>query len=170
MRTCRRAIASAILIVLSGAGAAAQSRIDEPAGGFRYTIPRGWQVRSLPSITQYKVCVGPAANGFAPNINVLTESFHGPLPEYVRRALDYAASKLSEFKKVSQGPFKTTAGMAGIRAVTTSHQRDRDIRQVFYFFPGKGNVKYVVTASALAADGEKLDSAFDGSLKTFTLR
>src|SRR5262249_42430659 len=40
------------------------------------------------------------------------------------------------------------------------------LRQNFYFFD-KGKTKFVVTCTALAEGGEKLDPVFEGSRKTF---
>jgi hypothetical protein len=73
---------------------------------------------------------------------------------------------LREPRELSQGEFTTAEGLRGARA-TFEHERDgRALRQTYYFF-GKGARKFVVTCSALAGSGERLDPVFEASMKTF---
>jgi hypothetical protein len=73
------------------------------------------------------------------------------------------------FKKLGQSNFKTDSGVKGIRLQTESEQGNLRLRQTFFFLEGKGKTKLVVTCSALAENGQKLDAVFEDSLKTFAV-
>jgi hypothetical protein len=125
----------------------------EAAGGFSFVPPQSWQVREIPGL-KYKVVHGQPAAGFAPNINVVDEAFKGTLDAYVKQNV---ATLQRVFKKArilaEQEEFKTTAGLQGVRLMVENEQNARLLRQSFYFF-AKGDTKYVVTCTTLAA-GEK---------------
>ena len=74
----------------------------------------------------------------------------------------------SKLRIIEQVEFKTTAGLPGRRLVIESEQNDKLLRFSFYFF-GTGGMKYVVTCTALAYGGEKLDTVFAESMKTFRI-
>lgn len=158
-----------LVLLLAGVTAAQGAELSEPTGGFAYTIPEGWQTRELPGL-KYKIAYGPAAKGFAPNINVVNEAFAGSVEEYAALNLKAITGAFAEFRNLGQTSFVTTSGLKGVRLVTQAKQQDRLLRQVFYFLPGKANRKYVVTFSALLEDGPKHDAIADASIKTFVLR
>src|SRR5438094_9992620 len=54
----------------------------EKAGGFSYDPPNGWQIIQFPGL-KYRISHGPRENEFAPNINIVDETFIGTLAEYV---------------------------------------------------------------------------------------
>jgi hypothetical protein len=137
----------------------------EPAGSFSFVPPQDWEVRNVRG-GKYKAAVGPAAAGFAPNINILDESFSGSLDAYVTLNLATLQKGFKKFRLVQQEDFKTMAGEQGSRVVTECEQNGTALRQTFYFF-SKGDTKFVVTCTTLAEGGDKLDSVFETSMKTF---
>ena len=141
--------------------------ITEP-GIFVYQAPPDWEVKESP-MSKYKVAMGPAKNGFAPNINVVTESYDGTLENYVeinKTAIKNSAM-FSNVTFVSQAAFEGANGVKGIRLVTTDTLSKMNLQQIFYFFTGSKS-KIVVTASSSADTGDQYAPIFDASLKTFT--
>ncbi len=139
-------------------------------GLFSYQAPSGWTVQDSPA-SRFKVAVGPAALGFAPNINVVIENATVPLNDYVAGSMRglKASSILTGVTLIEQGPFRTAGGIDGQRVVVTDTLGKINMRQTFYFFDGGSNAKLVVTASCLASDGATKAPLFDAAVKTFTL-
>lgn len=155
---------SLIHILAAGVG----KRHVESAGGFSYCPPEGWEVREFPGM-KYKLSIGQAVDGFAANINVVDEAHTGSLKDYVKANVHTLSKVFQGFKNLGQTDFKTDSGRKGFKLVTESEQQGKRLRQSFFFFEGKDGKKLVVTCSAAAADGSKLDSVFEASLKTFAI-
>lgn len=149
-------------------GAERAGRVEAP-GEFSYAPPTGWRVVEIPGL-KYPVAVGTAVNRFAPNINVVGESFGGSMQEDVRRSREALRKALPEFKSLGQGAFATKSGLKGAKLVIRARQQGRLIRQMIFFLPGKAATKYVVTFSALAEEGGKYDARIDAAVRTFALR
>lgn len=146
-------------------GTEERRRHTETAGGFSFIPPEGWKIRDFPG-RKFKVVVGPANEGFAPNINIVDESFDGSLEDYVKANLNALPKVLKKYRFIKQDDFVTAAGLKGVRVIVESEQNSRLLRQSFYFF-SKKNTKFVITCSASAEEGDKLAPVFDGSMKTF---
>ncbi len=158
--------------VISGplAPAAAQGvRLSEPAGGFSYTVPAGWQIRTFPGL-KYKICYTTPASGFAPNINTVDEIAPLAMGPYMQLNVTQMKRAYASLHVLSQKPFVTASGIHGVRMATDGVVGDKHIHQVFYVFPGANNRKYVLTASSLASDHGKYDAATDTAIKTFKLQ
>jgi hypothetical protein len=145
------------------------TQIVEAAGGFAYTVPQGWRTGNLQQV-KYKIAYTTPVKGFAPNVNVVDESFKGSIQEYVQRNVAALEKQFSQFKNLGQSAFKTTSGLNGVKLVSEAEQQGNKLRQVFFFFPGKGDKKFVITFSALAEEGKKYDAKVEKSLKTFVLK
>jgi hypothetical protein len=143
-------------------------RYLEAAGGYSFCPPKDWVMKEMPGL-KYKLAIGEASGGFAPNINVVDEAFDGSVADYVKASLETVSKVFKGFKKLGQSNFKTDSGVKGIRLQTESEQGNLRLRQTFFFLEGKGKTKLVVTCSALAETGQKLDAVFEDSLKTFAL-
>lgn len=130
---------------------------------FGFVPPDGWKSAEMPGL-KFKVILGPSADGFAPNINVVDESFGGSLDAYVKANLDTVQKAFVNGKLVSQEPFATDTGVPGHRAVVENTMQGKKLRQIFYFF-GKDKTKLVVTCSAAASAPQ--DAAFEASMKSF---
>ena len=170
VNTVRAALVLALFVALPHSTPAAETgkRHVEASGGYSFCPPNGWEMKEMPGL-KYKLAFGPAAGGFAPNINVVDEAFDGSVEDYVKTSLEMVAKAFKGFKKIGQSSFKTESGVKGVRLQTESDQGPLRLRQTFFFLAGKGKNKLVVTCSALAENGQKLDSAFEDSLKTFAL-
>lgn len=160
-----------LLLFVAITAASAQDRADkeerhvEKSGGYSLVPPEGWKAREFPGL-KYQVIVGPATNGFAPNLNVVKETSSLKLDDYVKGNRAALQQLFKNFQLVDQGEFKTAGGLQGVKMIVQDEQGNKQLRQTFYFFES-GNTKYVVTASALADGGEKLDPVFDKCLKSF---
>ena len=163
----------AVLFIVLTAGCGVSMAEDAPsarrnveeAGGFSFVPPEGWQTRLFPGL-KYKIVFGTPANGFAPNINVVDEQFKGTLDAYVDASAATIQRVLKNAHVVKRDAFKTDDGTAGVRQVVEDEQQGKKLRQVFFFF-GRDDTKFVATCSTLADGGEKLDGAFETSMKSF---
>lgn len=135
----------------------------ETAGGYSVVPPPGWETIDFPA-AKYKVFTAAANNGFAANINIVDEGFAGPLTLYVIGNLN-AMKALPGFKKLSQEDLELDSGADAVKVVAATHQMGNDLRQSFYFIPGKGK-KYVVTCTQLAA-GQDETAACDTAARSF---
>jgi hypothetical protein len=172
----RRWISVAPLVLLTslatGCGGPAPSagpedprRHTEVAGGFSFVPPDGWNIRPVPGL-KFRAAVGPAAAGFAPNINVVDESFRGPLDTYVQGNLASMRQAFQQFRLLRREEFEAAGGLPGARVVSENEVNGRALRQTYYFF-ARGDTKFVITCTALAEGGDKLDPVFEASLRTF---
>ena len=140
-------------------------RLYEPAGGFSYIPPTGWEVVEASSL-DYKVAVGPEVDGFAANLIVVDEPFGGSLDEYVSSAIDGLSQYFESFIVLSQEEFKLEEDLPSVRIVAENVQSGRLLRQTFYLFDG-GAKKVVVTCTRLAETAAELDVACDASVGLF---
>ncbi len=142
--------------------------VSQP-GVFSYQSPKGWTVKDT-SISKYKISFDAPKNQFSANINVVMENVPGTLAKYVdlNKTNLKATSMLQKLRIIDEKPFTTTAGAAGVRMVVTDTVGGADLQQVFYFFDGAADTKFVVTATSLAGDGAAYAPTFDASLKTFS--
>jgi hypothetical protein len=174
MHPARLKAALAVVLVLAcGMVARAEDapvgeRHIEVAGGYSFAPPKDWTLKEFPGM-KYQFAFGPAANGFAPNINCVDEAFNGTVDTYANENLKSLQAIFQGFKKISQVTFKTEAGVSGVKLVTTSEQQKMALRQTFFFLDGPAGKKLVFTCSCLAEGGEKLDPVFEASIKTVKL-
>jgi hypothetical protein len=151
-----------------GAADAKPARHVEKEGGFSFVPPKDWELRDFKGL-KYKIVVGPAANAFAPNINFVDEASKDTLKDYVAAQKKALKAFFKEFKEISEGEFKTADGTAAVRIVIENKQGENLLRQSFYLFDMPKGKKLVVTCSALARGGDKLDPVFKACLKSFKL-
>jgi hypothetical protein len=144
---------------------AAAQRHFEVTGGFSFVPPEGWEILDTPD-QKYKAVRGPSGNGFAPNIDVSDISFNGALEDTVRRSMTIFEKQMKSCRILKQEVFKTTGGLQGVRVIVEDEPRGRLLRQTFFFFP-KESTAILITCSALAENGDKLDAVFADSMKTF---
>jgi hypothetical protein len=117
---------------------------------------------------KYRISHGPRENEFSPNINVVDEAFSGTLGTYVDANLQNMEKLFVNLKVLTREDFRTQDNEAAVKVVTENEQQGRMLRQTFFFI-GSGNRKYVVTCTALADGGDKFDTAFAESVKTFRM-
>lgn len=141
------------------------NRHHEPAGGFSYVPPEGWEMIEASGL-EYKAAIGPVEDEFAANISILDEAFDGSLDAYASLGLDNMQQFFQELVLVSQGEFQPDEGLPGARIVIESVQGGRRLRQAFYFFDA-GATKFVLTGTQLAGSGKDWSATFDESARTF---
>lgn len=161
-------IAAILLTVAPLLAADVGKRHREAVGKFSFCPPQGWTMQNIPGM-KYSIAAGPAANRFAPNINVVDENSRMTLNDYVETNKKMLAKAFKGYKELGKSEFKTTSGLKATRLVTQSDQEGTMVRQTFYFFAAKGDRKVTATCSALASGGKALDEVFEASLKTFAI-
>jgi hypothetical protein len=134
-------------------------------GGFSFTPPKGWQEKNIPGL-KYKAHIGPPSHGFAPNINVLDDSFSGSLNEYIDGNAGSLKKAFPNLKEVRRHAFSTRSGVQGMKLVTNNNFQGKNLRQTAYFF-ANGSKKYVVTCSCAGEDARRLEPVFDEAMATF---
>jgi hypothetical protein len=138
----------------------------EPAGGFSYIPPEGWEIAEPSSGTAYKVARSQSGEDFAPNLTMVDEPFSGSLEEYVSLSIDNIGQFFDALQVIGRDPFELDEGSSGVRVATENMQRGLALHQIFYFFD-LGAKKLVVTCTRLAESGEDVDAACDASVRTF---
>ena len=135
---------TAALAAACGSGKEAGRHYEE-AGGYSIVPPPGWTVSEFPGL-KYEIISGPAQNGFAPNINVVDESFRGSLDEYVKANLETMRKVFKSFDELSREDVQLASGERAVMVVTTNVQQEMQLQQTFYFV-GEGRRKYVLTCT-----------------------
>ncbi len=138
----------------------------ENNGGFSVVPPKSWQVTDN-SLSEYKVFMGPRENNFTANVNFVKEVYDGSLDDYVDLSIEVLEYYISNIEIIYRNPFVTLKNLEGQKVIAITEQLGYQLRQSFYFFPGKNGIKIVATCTALADSGEKYDEIFDNSMKTF---
>jgi hypothetical protein len=164
---CYLAIVLTVFVICIGCGGEAPRQHYDEAGAFSYDPPNGWQIIEFPGL-KYRISRGPSEGEFAPNINVVDEAFTGTLAAYVDGNLKSMEKIFVKMKILAREDFKTQDNEAGQKLVTENEQQGRMLRQIFFFL-GTGKRKYVITCTALADGGARLDPVFDKSMVTFRI-
>jgi len=159
--------AFALMVACSGCGGKPPRAHFEGTGGFSYDPPKGWQVVQFPGL-KYRISHGPAEDGFAPNINVVDETFSGALTAYVDLNIENMKKMFTDFTVLKREDFQTEDGLPATRLIIQDKQQGRMLRQTFCFF-GNSSRKYIATCTALAQQGETLDDLFAKSMRTFRI-
>lgn len=169
---CRWSLVLAVGLGALGAGvntplAAAPARVSE--ADFSYVPPPGWKVAPFPGLKNHIVYTHPL-DGLPPNVNFVNEYANIPLAQYSQVSIQQLNLHFPGFHLQSQAPFTTNAGLRGVKITVQSKPQGKVLRQVFFLLPGRGPIKYVITASTLASDGAKYDGVVNAMIKTFTVK
>jgi hypothetical protein len=170
MRLTLLASLSVVLGLAGGLGAADEkaARHVEKAGGFSFVPPKDWTMRDVGIASiKYKAAIGPAANGFAPNIVFVDEAYKGTLADYMAANKKSLAKVFKNYKELGEKNLKTEGGADMIMLVIQREDNGKMLRQTFYFVDLSPEKKMVATCSALTDGGDKLDGLFETSLKSF---
>jgi len=161
----------AVLLLVSagfGCGAGPSGHQTDREDGYSYQPPAGWNSAAVPGM-KYKIAFGRPDRGFSPNINIVDEAFRGSLRDYADLNTVNMEKALLKFRILERSELRTASGDPAIRFVTENEQAGRMLRQTFYFL-ARGGTKYIVTCSALADGGKKLDGVFAAAVGSFTFR
>lgn len=143
----------------------------EPAGGFSFCPPAGWEKVSAQS-QKYTVHILHADDGLVWNILVKDYDFDGTLEEFVsQNMLAFTrlneAGKLKNYKSLGKSEFTTNEKSKVIKSAIEQELNGRMLRQTFYSFDGPSGRKVYLTCTVLAAEADKYEKALDESAKTF---
>jgi hypothetical protein len=159
------------LLINAPAQTSVGERHYEPAGGFSFCPPAGWEKAEVQG-QKYKVHILRADGAVAANIIVKDGDFDGTLEEFVSgNMLMFTqmseAGKLKSYKSLGKTTMSTLSNGKVIKAAIEQELNGRLFRQTFYSFDGPTGRKVYLTCTVPTADADKFDKAFDESAKTF---
>src|SRR5437868_4630357 len=120
------------LVMAQAGGDEKPVRYAEKASGFSFVPPRNWKVTELAGFKN-KIVVGPAVDGFAPNMVFIDEAFVGQLKEYAAGNKSALQAHFKGAKVLSETELKTAEEIACARLVIEHKIESKLIRQSFYF-------------------------------------
>lgn len=133
--------------------------------GISIQPPKDW-IRKEVSGLDYVAFVADATNMPSASITLIEESSPSPMDEYIKINIGAISQAFEQFKEIGRSEFKTNSGTLGVAIALDSKQLGRELRQIFYFFPGKDDKKLVFTCSFLTKDSEQLAPLCAASLQT----
>ena len=155
-------------LLLAGCGKSKPPRkLYEKEGGFSFDPPDGWEILEMPGL-KYHVTRGTLVNNFAPNINVVDETFEGSLEKYFDTKMESLKAMFKSFKLLEKKKITSDDGDTALVAVTENDIFGRTVRQTYYLFEN-GSRKYAVICTALAEGGEEFDALFEKTAKSFRM-
>ncbi|MBI5950926.1 MAG: hypothetical protein HY865_04665 [Chloroflexi bacterium] len=137
----------------------------ESEGGFSYLPPSDWQIVEFPGM-KYKGAWGKETAGFSPSLKFHSETYAGPLDDYISDNLELIKRVFSDVMIISQENFKTNDGENAIKVIAEDTQAEQRLHQIFYYLAA-GDEKFIITYTRLAEAGEENDILVDESIKTF---
>ncbi|HTB63274.1 MAG TPA: hypothetical protein VK737_06760 [Opitutales bacterium] len=190
MRAIRAVLA---LIFFAGVAHAASAIYDSPAGGFAFTPPAGWAIKSEKGEV-FPTLYGPADDLSAPY--VVIQAIHDPRdlfdlgdatikamlkdPHYTKNGTDGFATADKQFgmkcvlsvtvpqTAVAPSPASTTA--AANRTAIIQLPPPTIYRQVYYFVPGPAGTIYAFLATVPDAGWKKYEPLLDVMMQSYHLR
>jgi hypothetical protein len=157
-----------VLIALASVTVAQSGqRVLEKTGGFSYTLPAGWKVRSLPGL-KYQIAYTQPSSAFAPNLNFVDEAYAGSLADYVKINKENIVKAKLKYAFGPEKPFTTDHVGQAVKLETKTEQQGKKLSQIFYFLEGKTR-KFVATCSRLIDQPATTDAGCDAIVKSFNL-
>jgi hypothetical protein len=139
---------------------------------FSYVPPSGWKMVEVPDSSDYKIAYGKIAQGFGPNISVISGESSKSLDLNAVELMASVKARYKGFVFLEESDFTTSDGVRGIKLAFESDDPsgkvNKRLRHVYYHF-NAGAKAFVAVCSALAADGKKHDAEFDSAMKTFRI-
>ena len=144
------------------------AKVDEEKPVFSAKLPlkppADWREKVVDGKT---LLVGPTIDGFAPNINLVTENSPGDLAAYVNLSVENLEGHRPGIQFLERKSFKTKGGIEGIKCVTLSTSQNSTWRQTYYFFDAADSKKLVFSCTVPADHGEELAPKFDEIIGTY---
>jgi len=162
------AVAVVVLVLLFNKSRPGEAgRQFERGGGvaFSYIPVPGWQIKAIPGL-QFKVVVGQAENGFAPNVNFIPEQSPLPMAAYADGNIASLKAMFPKLRFLGKQPFNTNNGLQGFKLIHENPQGFLVLRQCQYMF-GNGNQKIVITGSVPIHVGQRYDALLDACAGSF---
>ncbi len=164
----KRRVLVGVLIALASVGVAQNAqRVTEKTGGFSYTLPTGWKVRSLPGL-KYQIAYAQPSNNFAPNVNFVDEAYTGSLADYVKLNKETIVKAKLKYVFGAEKAFATDHVGQAVKLEAKTDQQGKKLSQIFYFLEGKTR-KFVATCSRLIDQPATTDAGCDAIVKSFNL-
>jgi hypothetical protein len=146
------------------------NKLAEPSIGIAFCAPSGWTVTKQTG-AKFQGAYSEAKDGVKQTISFDTDSYDMTLEEYVKAGLDYLKKHFKDkgYSSVLVENQSEFAGRSvkGFRFAYIPEKDGRKFRIIQYAFPGKGNMKIVITAVTSLSDKDKSDKLFDDAMKTF---
>jgi len=152
---------TALTAALTAPVLAQGTRLSELTGGFSYTVPAGWQIKTFPGL-KYKICHTTSSAGFAPNITIIDEVTNVPLDTYMKASLGPMRKVYRNLHVVSTTPFSAAAGLVGRRMAVTGILSGKSLSQVFYIPSGRKPLRLVPGDECRLAFPKARYSGFSG--------
>ncbi|HVE56109.1 MAG TPA: hypothetical protein VNB22_04720 [Pyrinomonadaceae bacterium] len=156
--------------------AACENEYSEPSIGISFCMPAEW-ITVKRDYAKFKVAYGKKSNGGYPTINLMPESFKGKLSDFVTAGVNVLLTKsIKETKngnslKIESRTTFTAGKLQGYKIVINSVGTDGSkMRTIQYAFSGKGDTKFVITATAAQAGKAETDKVFDDIMKTLKIK
>ena len=144
-------------------------KLEDRTGGFSYYVPRNWEIIEVED-SPYRVAIGPHRNGYLANIRVSRESAQVNFDYYLRLARRELGNQVMGTGVEEDDGFTTISGVKGRRWITHTIQAGERVWHAHYLFPGPGNVKFVVSASAASSQAILAAEMADAAVKTLVIR
>jgi hypothetical protein len=142
-------------------------RFFETTGGFSICPPRNWNVIEFPGL-KYKIIHTDPINGFSPNMTFVDEYYDGSLSEYMNLSNQNMKRIYPDAEYIRNESFLADSGLRGIKQVIINNVSGNLLRQSFYCF-SNGKIKIIITCSVNNSNGQRYESIFDESVRTFDL-
>lgn len=143
--------------------------LTDAKGGFSFRMPLGWYASEITD-SPYQAALGPAVANYRANMRISREE--APL-----RFDDYVKLSLAEFQRAHEGAIvldeadvKTVAGLRGRRWNVFLTLAGTRLWQAYYLFPGPGDDKVVVMATAVRDQQHIIAAKVDAAMKTLVIK
>jgi hypothetical protein len=143
--------------------------LTDARGGFSYRMPAKWSAVDSPD-GRYLMAQEPVFPGYRSNITLSRETAPLRFESYVEESRKGLLKLVENARLLEDSEFVTSAGLKGHRWVASSTAGNVQLWQVFYLFPGNGDDKLMLTASATRDQGQRLAFVFDAAVKTFKVK
>lgn len=137
-------------------------------GSFSYVPPPGWELTDFPGM-KYRMAMGPRANDFTSNINVVDEARPGPLEDAVEVSLQQLRAAFRDYRLLERGEFETRSGERAVKIVGEARIESGQLVRFIQFLFDAGNRKLVATCSTLAEGAAPVEALCDEAMRSFRL-
>ncbi len=101
-------------------------------------------------------------------ITVISGPVTGSFTGFVEGGIEFMLSQHPGDKIEARAKFDLLDGTIGERLLVLRDDKDVSRRHITYFIPGRKADVFIVTATALAAEGDRHDAVCDAAIRTFT--
>lgn len=168
---CDKLLWGVILLIVwaRSPGVALAEKVVEEKGGFSYSLPDGWRSEEFAG-ADFRVAIGPAHDGFRPNVNIAKGTRAGmSLGFNVRLYLATAKKRHPEFNLLKMAPALTADFQPSVVVVFEHKEGDKLLRFTLAFIDGIGDERYLLTFTTLPNRTKELEATITTFIQSFTL-